>query len=152
MANGLGVGSAQVDSLLSGQTTAEATVLQGDGGIQIQALNVQNGQLQIIADGDPSQGLNVDARLADLAPLLPGITGAAQATGTVRQAGGGTQMDIAVTGPGGTRAQLSGVLAGAATDLRVSGIGDAAAANGFLRTRSVEGQSASICRCRESRG
>ncbi|SDD47309.1 Autotransporter translocation and assembly factor TamB [Paracoccus isoporae] len=138
-ANGLRIGNERVDSLLAGQTRAELVAVQTADGIVLQRLDARNGQVQILADGNPATGLNVDARLADLAPLAPGIDGPAQAVGTIQQTGAGTQMDIAVTGPGGTRAQISGLLAGAATDLRMSGISNAAAANGALRTRSIEG-------------
>ncbi|WBU52935.1 translocation/assembly module TamB domain-containing protein [Paracoccus sp. SCSIO 75233] len=138
-ANGLGIGNPQADALLQGPTRAELALQQSNGTILVERLNVQNGQIQVIADGNPAEALNLDARLADLAPLLPGITGSAQATGTISQQPGGTAMDLALTGPGGTRAQVSGVYAGAETDLRVSGVSNAAAANGFLRTRSVEG-------------
>ena len=139
VANGLGIGNDRVDSLMRGQTTADIVLLQRDGGIVVQRLNARNPQLQVIADGDPAQGLNLDARLSDLSSLLPGITGPAQAVGTVQQFDGGTRLDIAVTAPGGTRAQIVGDIAGEATDLRVAGVSDAAAANPFLRTRSVEG-------------
>ncbi|WBU56342.1 translocation/assembly module TamB domain-containing protein [Paracoccus sediminicola] len=138
-ANGLGIGNERVDGLLSGQTRAELVAVQDESGITLERLDARNGQIQIIADGNPAQGLNLDARLADLAPLVPGIDGPAQAVGTVQQVDGGTQLDIAVSGPGGTQAQLSGLLAGEATDLRMSGISNAAAANGLLRTRSIEG-------------
>ncbi|WBU59986.1 translocation/assembly module TamB domain-containing protein [Paracoccus albus] len=139
VANGLGIGNERVDGLLAGQTVADVALLQTEGGIIVERLNARNPNLQVIADGNPAQGLNVDARLSDLSSVLPGIDGPAQAVGTVQQTEAGTQMDIAVTAPGGTRAQLVGQLAGDATDLRMSGVSDAAAANPFLRTRSVEG-------------
>lgn len=139
VANGLGIGSERLDSLLRGQTTADVILLQRDGAIVVERLNARNPQLQVIADGDPAQGLNLDARLSDLSSLLPGITGPAQAVGTVQQFDGGTRLDIAVTAPGGTRAQIVGDIAGEASDLRVAGVSDAAVANPFLRTRSIEG-------------
>ncbi|MDO5605087.1 MAG: translocation/assembly module TamB domain-containing protein, partial [Paracoccus sp. (in: a-proteobacteria)] len=138
-ANGLRIGNDRADRLLAGQTRAEMAALIGPNGFVLERLDARNPQLQIIADGDPARGLNVDGRLADLSPLLDGVTGPAQAVGTIRQEDAGTRMDIAVTAPGGTRAQISGLLAGAATDLRMSGVSDAAVVNPMLRTRSVEG-------------
>ena len=138
-ANGLGIGNDRVDGLLRGQTTADIALLQGPNGLIVQRLDARNPQLQVSANGDPAQGLNVDARLGDLAPLLPGITGPAQALGTVQQIDGGARLDLAITAPGGTRAQVVGQVAGAETDLRMTGVGDAALANPFLRTRSVQG-------------
>ncbi|MDO5640793.1 MAG: translocation/assembly module TamB domain-containing protein [Paracoccus sp. (in: a-proteobacteria)] len=138
-ANALSIGNDRADALLRGQTTANVVVLLTPEGVVLSNLNARNPQLQVIADGDPARGLNVDARLLNLDPILPGISGAAQATGTVRQIDGGTRLDLAVTAPGGTRAQIAGLVAGAATDLRMSGITDGAAANPFLRTRSLAG-------------
>ena len=150
--NGLGIGNEKVDGLLGGQTTADIVLLQRDGAIIVERLNARNPQLQVIADGNPAQGLNLDARLSDLSGFLPGITGSAQAVGTVQQIAGGTRMDIAVTAPGGTRAQIVGEIAGEATDLRIAGVSDAAAANPFLRTRSLEGPVAFDLRMQGSPG
>ncbi|WBU63844.1 translocation/assembly module TamB domain-containing protein [Paracoccus aerodenitrificans] len=138
-ANGLSMGNDRVDPLLAGQTRVEFAALQTANGLIIQRVDARNNQIQLVADGNPAQALNIDARLANLAPLAPGIEGPAQAVGTVQQTPDGTRMDIAVTGPGGIRAQIDGTLAGEATNLRMSGIGDAAAVNGLLRTRSVAG-------------
>ncbi len=138
-ADGLAIGNARIDGLLAGQTRFQLAALQGPQGLRLERLDARNGQVQVLADGDPAQALNIDARLADLSVLAPGLDGPAQATGTLRQAQGRNTLDIAVTAPGGTRAQISGVLAGAATDLRVSGVSDAAVANPMLRTRSIEG-------------
>ncbi|MFD1795135.1 hypothetical protein FQV27_14335 [Paracoccus aurantiacus] len=138
-ANGLGIGNERADSLLGGQTRFQFAAVQGPQGFRIERVDARNGQIQILADGNPAEALNIDARLADLGIVVPGLDGQAQATGTIRQGESGTQLDIAVTAPGGTRAQIAGTLAGEATDIRMSGISDAAVANPLLRTRSVEG-------------
>ncbi|NHF72919.1 translocation/assembly module TamB domain-containing protein [Paracoccus xiamenensis] len=138
-ANGLGIGNPRVDGLLGGQTRFQLAAVQGPQGIVLERLDARNPQVQVLADGNPAEALNIDARLADLGVLVPGLDGPAQATGTLRQAEGRNDLDIAITAPGGTRAQVSGTLAGEATDLRLSGVSDAAVANPLLRTRSIEG-------------
>ncbi|MFV0292077.1 MAG: translocation/assembly module TamB domain-containing protein [Paracoccus sp. (in: a-proteobacteria)] len=139
VASGLGMGNNRVDALLAGDMRVGLTTRQGPDSLWIERLDARNTNIRVLADGDPAQGLNLDASLADLQVLVPGINGPAQAVGTVQQVDGGARMDIAITGPGGTRGQLAGVLAGVASDLRMSGISDAAVVNPILRTRSVEG-------------
>lgn len=138
-ANGLAIGNERVDGLLGGQTQFQLAAVQGPQGIRLERLDARNPQVQVLADGNPAEALNIDARLANLAVLVPGLDGPAQATGTLRQAEGRNDLNIAITAPGGTRAQVTGALAGEATDLRVSGVSDAAVVNPLLRTRSVEG-------------
>ena len=140
-ATGLSIGNAQVDPLLAGQTTFDLAATQSPAGIAIERLVARNGQLQVTTSGNPRDGLDVDASLSNLALLVPGIPGPATATGTVRQEPGGIILDVAATAPGGTRAQIAGRVAtdGGDSDLRISGVSDAAIANPFLRVRSVEG-------------
>ena len=140
-ATGLSIGNAQVDPLLAGQTTFDLAATQSPAGIAIERLIARNGQLQVTTSGNPRDGLDVDASLSNLALLVPGIPGPATATGTVRQEPGGIILDVAATAPGGTRAQIAGRVAtdGGDSDLRISGVSDAAIANPFLRVRSVEG-------------
>ena len=140
-ATGLSIGNAQVDPLLAGQTTFDLAATQSPAGIAIERLVARNGQLQVTTSGNPRDGLDVDASLSNLALLVPGIPGPVTATGTVRQEPGGIILDVAATAPGGTRAQIAGRVAtdGGDSDLRISGVSDAAIANPFLRVRSVEG-------------
>ncbi|MBA4491025.1 translocation/assembly module TamB domain-containing protein [Paracoccus sp. S1E-3] len=138
-ANGLAIGNSRVDGLLGGQTRFQLAAVQGPQGFRLERLDARNPQVQVLPDGNPAEALNIDARLANLSVLVPGLDGPAQATGTLRQAEGRNDLDIAITAPGGTRAQLSGSLAGEATDLRVSGVSDTAVVNPLLRTRSIEG-------------
>ncbi|MDO5657318.1 MAG: translocation/assembly module TamB domain-containing protein [Paracoccus sp. (in: a-proteobacteria)] len=140
-ATNLGTGNAQADRLLAGQTRFDAQIVQDGQRIEIQRLDARNPQAQIIASGDPQQALNLDARLANLDLLVPGLTGPAQATGTIRQGADAYEIDIAATGPGGTRAQIAGTAASdfSTANIAMSGISNAAVANPFIRTRSIEG-------------
>ncbi|WP_313136714.1 translocation/assembly module TamB domain-containing protein [Paracoccus jeotgali] len=136
---GLGIGNPRIDGLLAGTTRLELAAIQDGSGLRIQNLDARNPQLRVIASGNPTEALNVDARLSDLAALVPGLNGPAQAVGTIRQTPEGNRIELDLTAPGGTRARVAGLLAGPATDLRMSGVGDAALVNPLLRTRSVEG-------------
>ncbi|MDO5705855.1 MAG: translocation/assembly module TamB domain-containing protein, partial [Paracoccus sp. (in: a-proteobacteria)] len=142
-ASGLRVGQEQADRILAGNTSFDLAASQQvvSGAFSIQRLNLRNPQLTVTGDGSPAAGLNLDARLADLGLLVPGFPGPAQLTGTMRQAGADYAVNLTATAPGGTRAQITGTAAQdfATTDLRISGISDAAVANPFLRTRSIEG-------------
>ena len=140
-ATGLSVGQERVDPLLAGQTIFDLAATQGPQGLSVERLMVRNPQLQVTADGSPTAGLNVDARLSDLRLVNPALQGPAQVTGTLREDGPNYAVNLAAQAPGGTRAQISGSAArdGSTADLRISGLSDAAIANPFLRTRSVEG-------------
>ena len=140
-ADGLRVGNPQADLLLAGTTIFDlAAVLPARGPVAIERLNARNGQLSIRAEGS-AQALNLDASLANLALLVPGLPGAATVTGSVRQGAGGYALDLAATAPGGTRATIAGTAAAdlSTADIRVAGVSDAALVNPMLRTRSVEG-------------
>ena len=141
-ANGLRTGNAQADLLLAGTTLFDLAALMPEGRpLAIQRLNLRNGQLNIRADGSV-QALNVNASLANLALLVPGLPGPATVTGSVRQGNGnGYGLDLTATAPGGTRATITGTAAAdlSSADIRVAGVSDAALVNPMLRTRSVEG-------------
>lgn len=140
-ADNLRIGNTQADALLRGHTTLDAVVVQGQNRLTIQRLNARNPQLQVIADGDPAAGLNVDARLANLETLVPGFPGPVQVRGRLSQGAQNYDIDLTAAGPGGTNARVTGTAARdfSTTNLHVSGLTDAAVANPFLRTRSVEG-------------
>ncbi|WP_134679613.1 translocation/assembly module TamB domain-containing protein [Paracoccus ravus] len=141
-ARGLGIGDPRVDSLLAGQTSFDLAASQNaDGSLTVSRLQAENGQLRISGDGSPATGLNLDARLNDLGLLVAGFPGPATVAGTVRNTGAGYQVNLDATAPGETRATITGTAAGdgSTMDLRVEGSSNAAAANPFLRTRSIEG-------------
>ncbi|PZO67668.1 MAG: DUF490 domain-containing protein [Paracoccus denitrificans] len=140
-ANGLGIGNDRIDPLLAGQTTFDLAAHQGPQGIAVERLIARNGQVNITADGNPQGAMNLNASLSDLGLVVPGFPGPVTARGTLRDEGQAYAVDVAVTAPGGTRAQIAGTAAknGQTTDLRLSGISDAAVANPFLRVRSVSG-------------
>ncbi|WP_199259916.1 translocation/assembly module TamB domain-containing protein [Paracoccus binzhouensis] len=141
-ASNLAVGNAQADAVLAGQTSFALDATQNaDGGLRVSRLNAGNGQFRITGDGDPATGLNLDARLNDLGLLVQGFPGPATVAGTIHNTGPAYEVNLTATGPGDTRARVTGSAATdmSTADIRVEGTSNAAAANPFLRTRSVEG-------------
>lgn len=138
---GLGTGNAQADALLGGTTSFDVAATRQGTELSIERLEASNPQLRITADGALASGINLDARLADVALLVPGFPGPAEARGTVRRNGDQIGLDVAVTAPGSTQATISGTAAQdfSTADIRVNGSADSALANPFLRVRSIEG-------------
>lgn len=140
-ANGLSLNRPQIDPLLRGQTSFDVAATQTGAGLSFQRLVVRNPQVQVQASGTTAGGLTIDARLADLGLILPQMPGPVTVNGTLREQGPNLVTDLAVTAPGNTRLQIAGTVARnfSTTALSITGSADAALANAFLRTRSVEG-------------
>ncbi|MTH65811.1 translocation/assembly module TamB domain-containing protein [Paracoccus shanxieyensis] len=141
-ARGLAVGNAQADAVLAGQTTFDLAAQQrANGSLTVSRLLAENPQFRITGNGSPNEGVNLDARLNNLGVVVPGYPGAAEVRGRIQNTGNAYQLDLNATAPGDTQAQITGSVAGnfQTMDVRVQGSGNAAAANPFLRTRSVEG-------------
>ncbi|MDB6180939.1 translocation/assembly module TamB domain-containing protein [Paracoccus fistulariae] len=140
-ANGLSVGQAEADRLLAGQTSFDVAATQSASGFSVQRANIRNPQLQVQADGDTTTGLNLNARLVDLALLRPEFPGAVEVNGTVRESGRNFVLDLNTTAPGDTRLNIAGTAARdfSTTDLAITGSSNASIANSSLRTRSIEG-------------
>ncbi|WP_294924184.1 translocation/assembly module TamB domain-containing protein [uncultured Paracoccus sp.] len=140
-ASGLAVGNPQADAVLAGQTSLDAAIsLDGENRLAIQRVNLGNNQFSVTADGDPAL-LNLQARLADLALIVPGFGGPLEVQGTVGQGAEDFQVDVAVNAPGGLQSRVAGVMARdfSTTNLSINGGGDAAIVNPLLRTRSIQG-------------
>ncbi|WP_225612095.1 translocation/assembly module TamB domain-containing protein [Paracoccus sp. PAR01] len=141
-ARGLAIGNPKADAVLAGETRFDLAANQrADGSFTINRLQADNPQLRITGDGSPTEGVNLDARLSDLGLLVAGFPGPAEVKGRIRNTGTGYDVNLNATAPGDTTARISGTAAadGSTMDLRVEGTSNAAAANPFLRTRSIEG-------------
>ncbi|WCR10771.1 translocation/assembly module TamB domain-containing protein [Paracoccus stylophorae] len=140
-ASGLSVGQPRVDPLLRGQTSFDLAATQSPQGLSFQRVDLSNPQLRIDASGDTASGLDVDARVNDLAVVQPRLPGPVRVNGVVRERGANFVVDLAATAPAGTDLRVTGTAARdfSTTDLSISGTSDASIANGFLRTRSIEG-------------
>ncbi|MBU3029044.1 translocation/assembly module TamB domain-containing protein [Paracoccus marinaquae] len=140
-ASGLSLGQPRVDPLLRGQTSFDIAATQSPDGISLQRLDLRNPQLQVDASGDSAAGLNVDARLVDLALIQPQLPGPVEVRGTIRESGSSIIVDLGATAPGTTDVRISGSAARdfSTTDLSITGTSNASLANGFIRTRNIEG-------------
>lgn len=141
-ASNLAVGNAKADAVLAGRTSIDLAATQrADGSLTVTRLRAQNPQLSVTGDGSPAEGLNLDARLTDLGLLVQGFPGPATVRGSIRNAGQNYDVNLTATGPGDTQARVTGTAATslATANIQVTGSSNAAAANPFLRTRSIEG-------------
>ncbi len=81
------------------------------------------------------------ARLPDIRPFVPEIAGALTLDGTAQQAGDVWQINTALTGPGGTNANVAGTIAsGNRMNLTARGSVPLGLSEPFLRPRSLQGQ------------
>ena len=144
VAQNLAVGVAQADSLLRGQTRLSAALVAEADRITLTKAEVSNGQLAASATGPvaPAFDLQTSARIANLASIAPGLPGPLSASGRVRQAAQGIALDLALTGPGGSAAQVTGLagLPNGQQALAINGTVPLALANGFIAPRVVGGQ------------
>lgn len=140
-ANGLSIGQSRVDPVLRGQTSFDLAATQSEAGISLQNLDVSNPQIQVAANGNPAEALNIDARLSDLALIQPGFPGPVEVQGTLRETDQNYIVDLGVTAPGSTQMQIAGSAARdfSTTDIGITGSTDASIANSAIRTRSIEG-------------
>ncbi|MFH5775383.1 translocation/assembly module TamB domain-containing protein [Paracoccus sp. NGMCC 1.201697] len=141
-ARGLAIGKPQADAVLAGETRIDLAATQrADGSLTVSRLEAGNGQFRLTGNGSPAEGLNLDGRLNDLALVVPGFPGPAELRGRIRNTGAAYDVNLTATAPGETSATIVGQARTdfASMDIRVQGRSNAAAANPFLRTRSVEG-------------
>lgn len=110
----LAIGIPQVDALLTGEGSLDGRVTRTepralrltDFRVATDALTA-TGTADLTPDGGSAE---LDIRLADVAPLLPGLSGPAAITGTAtRDTAGNTAVALDATGPG-TIARIDGTL------------------------------------------
>jgi translocation and assembly module TamB len=103
----LRLGLPQADPLLAGAGSLAGRIERAGGGEGFAlSLTARLPRLAAAAEGvfaaDGGEG-RFDVTLPDIAPLLPGLTGAARATGTIaRGAGGGIELAAGLDAPGAT--------------------------------------------------
>ncbi|MXQ09414.1 hypothetical protein GQ651_16325 [Alphaproteobacteria bacterium GH1-50] len=144
---GLSIGQAQADRLLAGDLSLVLDAARtGETSIDIGTLELTTRLLDVSANGAlgmDGSAIEIDGRLADLAPLVPGFSGPATVAGTIGQAsaGGDYSVDIVATGPGGTRATVQGGAAPdfATVDIDIDGTAPLGLANSFIQPRSIAG-------------
>jgi translocation and assembly module TamB len=141
---GLRVGQAQADRLLAGNTQLAASLALRDGLLKVDNFSLQNPALTASASAsltDSRRDLTLEARLNNLALLLPDFPGAVTVKGKAADDGAGYQLDLALQGPGQIDARIAGRLAAnvQSGDLTIKGTAQAGLANPFLGARVVSG-------------
>ncbi len=142
-ANNLRLGNDAADGLLAGTHRLNASVVQRPEDILLESLTLSGPQLNAnvsgaIVDGRPS--LTLDARLASLAAIVPGIPGAVTVAGTARDTGDAYALDLTLGGPAGFNARVDGTITpDLRGNLRAQGGTDLALINPRLEPRSIQG-------------
>ena len=140
---GLRLGVEQVDALLAGRHDLSLRATQRPEDILLESLRLTGPQLAAtvsgqIVDGRPA--LQIDARLASLATLMPGIPGAVSVVGSARGQQDGYALDLALNGPAGAQVQVTGSIGNDLRgNLRAVGTTDLALINPRLEPRSIQG-------------
>lgn len=135
---GLAVGQAEADRLLRGETVL-ALDLETGGRLRINRAEVSNPQVALRA-ATRGEVLDLTARIADLALLLPEFPGPLAVTGTAAQEAGGLRLDLRGQGPGGIDARVAGrLLENGNADLTIAGQAQSGLANAFLAGQLVSG-------------
>jgi translocation and assembly module TamB len=140
----LAIGQPEADRLLAGTSTLSADLALTRGRITVNAAQLANPQVTGTAKGTVTESerrIEIDARLANLALLLPEFPGPLTVTGTVRDSAVGYGVDLRATGPGQIAADVTGQIGPGfrRADLTARGTAQAALTNAFLGSRSISG-------------
>lgn len=143
-ASGLATRNPQADALLRGAITLAASASREGGVIRVENLALDTPHLTARASASQTganRRLNLTARLADLAVLVPGVPGPLTVAGRIDESAGRLTLDLNATGPGGIAADVAGTAAAdlSTAALRATGSADAALANAFLGSLAVRG-------------
>lgn len=141
---GLGIGQAEIDRVLAGTTELGVIASERGGKVRVETLSLANPQVSVTAQGvieGAQRRIELSARLADMAILVPGFPGPLTAEGTVTETDRGYSVDLAGEGPGATHARITGTLAAdfSTAGLALAGGGQSAIVNPFIAPRNVEG-------------
>lgn len=137
VANGLAIGQPEADRVLRGTTRLSTKASREGETIRLEGLQLDNPQLTARADanqnGDQRQ-VDLNARLNDMALIVPGVPGALVTQGRIEENQGQLTINLNTTGPGGINVTTAGTAAlnFASTNLTIKGSSDAALANAFL--------------------
>lgn len=108
-----GIGIAQVDSLIAGKTDLNLQAARDETGLEIRAFTINGTALTADARGSVRNGetnLNFDAKLDDLARVLPDVSGPVTVSGDVVQNESGMTGKIRANGPNGSMAKVDGTM------------------------------------------
>ncbi len=138
---GLTVGDATADKLLSGRAELTASADETPQGLRLTDGTVRTGQVTLDLTA-ADQGLALSGRLENLGSIAPGFPGSVTLKGTVDPYVDPMPLNVAGTGPGGIALTLQGHVARdmASADLALTGTAQAGLLNARLAPRSLSGQ------------
>jgi len=138
----LALGIAEVDKVIAGQMRLKGSGARRNGAIVVDALDLETPKLSVEAQGADSGALDLSARLADLALLVPGFPGPVTLKGRAAPAGADWRLDVDLTAPAGTTAKVAGTVAqnGSQADLKLTGAAPLNLANPFIDPQSIDGK------------
>lgn len=140
----LGIGQAETDRLLAGETRLSADLALAGGRIKVNSATLDNPQLRVVTDGsisDATRQINLTADLMNLATLLPEFPGRLSVRGQVVDDGTTYRLDLTGQGPGGIDSKVQGTISLDFRTANLSAVGaaQAALANAFIDPRTVSG-------------
>ncbi|TYB89245.1 translocation/assembly module TamB domain-containing protein [Oceaniovalibus sp. ACAM 378] len=142
----LRIGVPEADRILGAQTDLRIVARRTgpDSPIDVETFRAQTPMLSATANGTVlgnDANLTVDARLADIAPFVPGFSGPVTAGGTIRSAGSTLNLNVTGTGPGGITLRATGDVQQdfSRANLSVAGRAPLALANSFIEPRLLDG-------------
>jgi len=143
--NGVGNGLAPVDRLLAGETRFAFAGSESAGVLALDRATLSNPRLSAEATGTLASGdrkLALTARIADVAVLAPGFSGALSLEGALGDQGGPFQLDLTAAAGAALSARISGTVARdvGSVALALAGQAEAGLVNGFITPRSVQGR------------
>jgi translocation and assembly module TamB len=143
--SGLAIGQPETDRLLAGQSQLAIDVSSEGRRLRIDRATLSNPQLSASATGGidgATRNLALEARLANLALVLPDFPGPLTVSGTAVEGPGGYTLDLTGRGPGGIDARVTGTLAPGlrSAALQIRGSAQAGLANVFIDPRSLSGR------------
>jgi translocation and assembly module TamB len=139
----LAFGADVADRVLAGRHTVQLQAVASPDMVLVERLEIDGPALAATVAGQLRDGrpdLSVSARLADLALVAPGITGALSLSGQARDTGDAYALKLTANGPAGLAVSVDGSLSKTLqSDLRISGTTDIALINPRIEPRSVQG-------------
>ncbi|AHM03425.1 hypothetical protein roselon_01025 [Roseibacterium elongatum DSM 19469] len=142
---GLGFGAGLPPALFAGETVLSLHAIRDTGGLRVERIALDNAELALSGDGSLHTAggqFAADLRLRNVGLFTDALSGPISADAQVTRRGTAPwQIDVALNGPGGMRAGVTGGvgLPDGSVDLQAQGSLPLALANRFIRPRSVNG-------------
>ncbi len=142
----LTTGMADVDRLLAGNAMLDIDASHANGRTELSQFSLQTGALVASAKGileDSASQLDLNARLNNIAPFVPGLNGPVTLDGALSDVGGDRlRLNFNGTGPGGIRATIAGTATEdfSTLDVSLNGVAPLELANRFIAPTTIIGQ------------